>query len=115
MCELQFKRLYRFRKGKARREGEKDFKPKVIKQLIKQADMFYSLWEDEIYLNQFFACDEYDKKYPFHSQMLEDDTEAILTHEAIHQILRNTAGWTAAKFFDRICPHWALKYWNDPP
>lgn len=77
--------------------------------------MFYCQWTDEIYINAFFTCDEYDKKYPFHSKMLEDDTESILAHEAIHQALNNIAGWTAAKYFDKICPHWALKYWSNPP
>lgn len=114
MCELQFKEMYFLRRGTVASKGKRP-KPKMIRVLNTQADMFYSQWDDEIYINSAFPCDEYDRKYPFHSQMLEDDADAILTHEAIHQALNNTVGWTAAKFFDRICPHWALKYWNNPP
>lgn len=106
MAELTFKELYRFKKN---REGE------VKKLPWRMPDMFYSMWTDEIHLNEFFPCEEYDRRYPFHSQMLEDDSEAILSHEALHQVLRNTAGWKAAKWFDRICPHWAMRYWTDPP
>lgn len=115
MCELQFKRVYRYRKGKVRSKGEEEFKPKIVKVPNKRTIMAYHHWTDEICINEYFACEELDKRYPFHSQMLEDDTAAILTHEALHQVLRNTAGWTAASYLDRVCPYWAMKYWMNPP
>ena len=120
MCELNFKPLVEYKKLSqyCSRCGTKlhdDDTPKYHKVHNRKADMFYSQWDDTVYLNAIFAFDEYCKRYPFNANMIEDETEAILNHEAIHQALNHTAGWKAAKWFDKICPHWANKYWMDPP
>ncbi len=121
MCELNFKPCIIYSKppihcsGCGKKLRDKDEASKYQKLRDRRAIMFYNQWDDTIYINSAFQHERHSKRYPFNDNLMEDDTARILNHEAIHQALNHTAGWVAAKRFDKIAPYWSHKYWMDPP